>query len=101
MLYNFESGSDSAGPSGNLIDIAGTLYGTAAGDPADYFYQVGGSVFSITPDGVFHVLHTFSFRNNKEGGNPAAGLTELNGTLYGTTQYGGKYDKGIVFQRRL
>lgn len=98
VLYNFQNGADSADPSGTLIDVAGTLYGTASGDPADYFYGVGGSVFSITPSGTFHVLHTFSTHNHKEGANPAAGLTDLNGTLYGTTQYGGLYDKGTVFQ---
>lgn len=101
VLYNFQNGADSAFPSGNLIDVAGTLYGTAAGDPADTFYQVGGSVFSITRSGTFRALHTFSIRGNKDGANPAAGLTELNGTLYGTTQYGGKYDKGTVFQLQL
>ncbi|MGB8907383.1 MAG: choice-of-anchor tandem repeat GloVer-containing protein [Candidatus Cybelea sp.] len=98
VLYNFQGGADSAFPRGNLIDVAGTLYGTAAGDPADTFYQVGGSVFSITPAGMFRVLHTFSFRSNKDGANPVAGLTELNGTLYGTTHDGGKYDRGIVFR---
>jgi uncharacterized repeat protein (TIGR03803 family) len=93
VLYNFQNGADSSGPSGNLIDVAGTLYGTAVGDTFDV---VGGSVFSITPTGVFHVLHTFS--GNKDGANPAAGLTELNGTLYGTTRGGGKYHKGAVFR---
>ncbi|MFY9664848.1 MAG: choice-of-anchor tandem repeat GloVer-containing protein, partial [Candidatus Cybelea sp.] len=96
VLYNFQNGADSSGPSGNLIDVAGTLYGTAVGDT---FYVVGGSVFSITPAGVFHVLHTFS--GSKDGANPTGGLTELNGTLYGTTQGGGKYYKGTVFRLQL
>jgi uncharacterized repeat protein (TIGR03803 family) len=97
VLYNFQNDADSANPNG-LIDVAETLYGTAYGDPADGAYQVGGSVFSMTPPGTFRVLHAFSSRNNKDGSNPAARLTELNGTLYGTTQYGGKYDQGTVFQ---
>jgi uncharacterized repeat protein (TIGR03803 family) len=98
VLYDFENGADSANPSGRLIDVAGTLYGTAFGDPADYFYFVGGSVFSITPTGTFHVLHTFSIRNSEGGANPTSGLTELNGTLYGTTHDGGKYNRGTVFR---
>jgi uncharacterized repeat protein (TIGR03803 family) len=101
VLYNFQNGADSAFPSGNLIDVAGTLYGTAEGDPRDTFYQVGGSVYSITPAGTFRVLHTFNYGNNKDGANPAAGVTELNGALYGTTPYGGKYHRGTVFRLQL
>ena len=98
VLYRFQGAADSSGPSGNLINVAGTLYGTAAGDGRDTFYEVGGSVFSITPTGTFRVLHTFGIRSHKDGANPAAGLTELNGMLYGMTQYGGSHNRGTVFQ---
>lgn len=29
--------------------------------------------------------------------NPNAGLIDVNGTLYGTTTYGGTYNNGTVF----
>jgi hypothetical protein len=42
-----------------------------------------GTVFSIAPT----VLH--SFNGGNDGANPEAGLRNVKGTLYGTTEYGG------------
>ena len=46
-----------------------------------------GTVFEITPSGTESVLH--SFVGGAAGSNPNARLTNVNGTLYGTTYYGG------------
>ena len=55
-----------------------------------------GTVFSITTGGTEKVLH--SFGKGTDGSNPYAGLIDVNGTLYGTTVYGGAYDYyGTVF----
>jgi uncharacterized repeat protein (TIGR03803 family) len=43
------------------------------------------------------VLYSFKGWYYKDGGQPYAGLIELNGILYGTTAFGGGYDKGTVF----
>src|ERR1700757_3520254 len=46
----------------------------------------------------FSVVHTFSFGTN-DGYGPFPGLTEdSSGNLYGTTQYGGRFDFGTVFE---
>jgi hypothetical protein len=64
-----------------------------------HHYRTGcGTVFSITPGGKESVVHTF---NDGTGGAdgiiPTAGLTELGGTLYGTTSAGGTYGERTIF----
>jgi uncharacterized repeat protein (TIGR03803 family) len=49
----------------------------------------------MTASGKEKVLH--SFGNGKDGTEPETALVEVNGTLYGTTSYGGAYGAGIVF----
>ena len=50
----------------------------------------------MTPSGTEHVVH--DFKGKPDGSTPYAGLIEVNGTLYGTTQYGGSSDRGTVFK---
>ena len=40
----------------------------------------------------------YSFKGNPDGQNPYAGMVALNGTLYGTTYNGGKYEFGVLFK---
>jgi uncharacterized repeat protein (TIGR03803 family) len=42
----------------------------------------------------------FSFQGAPDEALPAAGLTDVNGTLYGTTTAGGNYNDGTVFRLR-
>jgi uncharacterized repeat protein (TIGR03803 family) len=42
------------------------------------------------------VLHTFS-DNGSDGYYPASNLISVNGTLYGTTAYGGTHGYGTVY----
>ena len=58
--------------------------------PAD-----GQSALSITPNAGFSVIYTF--KGLPDASNPAAGLIASNGTLYGTTQIGGRGNAGAVF----
>lgn len=53
-----------------------------------------GTVYSISRKGVETVLHDFT---GPDGSEPAAPLLRLNGTLYGTTQFGGANNDGTVF----
>jgi uncharacterized repeat protein (TIGR03803 family) len=92
LLHSFGHGSDGAEPLGDLIAVGGTLYGTTAYG-GKYRY---GTVFASTLSGSEHVLHSFSVHGN-DGFSPFAGLTLRNGTLYGTTELGGKYGQGTVF----
>lgn len=55
-----------------------------------------GARFAVRPDaGAFKVL--YAFKGFPDAASPAAGMTALNGTLYGTTQIGGKGNAGTVF----
>jgi uncharacterized repeat protein (TIGR03803 family) len=96
LLHSFEgSPNDGADPFGALIDVGGTLYGTTYAGGA---YSFGfGTVFKITPSGGESVLYNFG-ANQYDGVWPYAGLTDLNGTLYGTTFGGGAHENGAVFK---
>ncbi len=89
VLYSFgKSGSqccDGQNPSGGLINVEGTLYGTTFAGGA---LRVG-TVFSLTTSGEETVLHSFGYTG--DGFGPINELIDLNGTLYGTTQCGGTY----------
>lgn len=93
VLHSFAGGSDGALPSGNLINVLGTHYGTTnqgGGTGCGNFVGLGpgcGTVFKVTPLGVESVLH--SFQGGSDGANPNAGLVNVGGTLYGTTFIGG------------
>jgi uncharacterized repeat protein (TIGR03803 family) len=84
-LHSFGNGSDGINPAAALIKVNGTLYGTTQQGGAN---KNCGTVFSITPNGTEHVLHNFGTSAN-DGCQPAANLTDVHGTLFGTTAYGG------------
>jgi uncharacterized repeat protein (TIGR03803 family) len=69
--------------------VNGTFYGTTEeGGPVGTNCPRGcGTVFSIIPGGTEKVL--YSFGNGTDGAFPTAGLIDVNGTLYGTTELGG------------
>jgi uncharacterized repeat protein (TIGR03803 family) len=55
-----------------------------------------GTVFKISKDGTYAILHRFTQR---EGKNPNGGLvSDPAGNLYGTAQLGGGHNIGSVFQ---
>ena len=90
-VYSFSGGSDGANPEAGLIDVGGTLYGTtfAGGSYSCAYYRTSGcgTVFSVTPSGTEQVLHGFGA--HRDGSNPRAGLIDVGGTFYGTTEFGG------------
>jgi uncharacterized repeat protein (TIGR03803 family) len=96
VLYSFGTGSDGSSPLADLINVNGVLYGTTT-DGGTYG---GGTVFSVTTSGSEKVLHSFTFRGT-DGTFPEQGLTNVNGTLCGTTAYGGTSDNGTVFAMDL
>jgi uncharacterized repeat protein (TIGR03803 family) len=88
-----------ATPKAGLIYLKGMLYGTTSQGGAvvcggDGYYC--GTVFAISTGGKFKVLYSFG-RKGPDGESPVAALLDLNGTLYGTTLLGGKYENGTVF----
>ena len=105
ILHRFTAGSDGFFPLGNLIFAHGKLYGTTfwggAGSGSDCSPDGCGIIYSITTNGtttsgVEQILHAFS--GPPDGERPRAGLTNDNGTLYGTTTLGGlACECGTVF----
>ncbi|MFY9720558.1 MAG: choice-of-anchor tandem repeat GloVer-containing protein, partial [Candidatus Cybelea sp.] len=91
VLYLFD-GKQGRMPYGNLIEFHNTLWGTTEQGGVDY-----GTVFSITTSGELTTIYSFKGSGKSDGENPFAGLVELNGTLYGTTEYGGPNNTGTVF----
>jgi uncharacterized repeat protein (TIGR03803 family) len=97
VLYSFAGGgTDGIGPYASLIQAGdGTLYGTTVYGGSNN----GGTIFQIAPDGgSYTVLHRF-MGGPTDGLYPYAGLVQdPNGTLYGTTFYGGASERGTIFQ---
>ena len=89
VLYRFNGHANGGEPLGRLLDVDGTLYGTASIGGNGY-----GTVYSISPKGGVNLLFSFSASN---GAEPGSGLTDVKGTLYGTTTRGGASMKGTVY----
>jgi uncharacterized repeat protein (TIGR03803 family) len=99
VLYSFQGGSDGSWPqAGVVVGSGGVLYGTTVtgGTGAcDDLTGVGcGTVYSLTPPaspgGSWTEAVIYSFQGGSDGANPADSVVSgPNGTLYGTTQYGG------------
>jgi uncharacterized repeat protein (TIGR03803 family) len=85
VLYTFGASGDGYYPDAGLTSANGTLYGTTDAGGASAF----GTVFSVTLSGRETVLHSFGVGSG-DGRHPDAALLNVNGTLYGTTKYGGE-----------
>ena len=95
-LHNFTgSGTDGSGPAAPLVlGPDGNFYGTTA---YGGIHQGGGTVFRITPQGVWTNLHSFT-NYTTDGSLPYAALVLGNdGNFYGTTYAGGAFGYGTVF----
>ncbi len=99
ILYSFQGGNDGALPSGVAVGTDGVLYGTTtyggSGACSDGGRTGCGTVFALTPPGTAGwawtetVIYSFS-GGTGDGALPRAGVTiGSDGTLYGTTEYGG------------
>ena len=96
VVYSFKKNDkDGRQPSAGLLSANGNLYGTTFAGGANS----GGTVFSVNATaGVETVLYSFCNQPScADGANPAAGLIDLSGTLYGTTSKGGASGGGTVF----
>lgn len=106
-LYAFKGTPDGASPYSGLVAVGNTFYGTTLNGSKNYCSQncsnncyLGcGTVFSVDSSGNEHVAYNFSgnFNNGRDGSWPFAGLTLMNGSLYGTTSSAGAYHHGTVY----
>ncbi|HTT82893.1 MAG TPA: choice-of-anchor tandem repeat GloVer-containing protein [Rhizomicrobium sp.] len=96
VLYSFCSQdycADGAYPHADLLNVKGTLYGTASSGGANYGECNNddiacGVMFSLNPQtSVETVIHSFG---PGDGWEPLDGVIAVNGTLYGTTEDGGR-----------
>ena len=103
-VFSFERGSGgkigaNVQPSGVVTSPDGWLYGTTAyGGITSAMATNGlGTVFKLGTNGAnYTVLRQFS---GPDGRNPSgAPLLAPDGTLYATTQFGGRLDQGTVFK---
>jgi uncharacterized repeat protein (TIGR03803 family) len=98
VLYAFANGADGSSPWGGLtLDAAGNLYGTTEYGGANGW----GTVFKLTQVGgswMESVLHSFNL-DGTDGTSPVSALAvDSSGRLYGTTEGGGAFHFGVVFE---
>lgn len=112
-LHTFQSGSDGSHPTASVIfGPDGALYGTTifgGGGPcrSGSGYLGCGTVFRLNPPSTF--CHTTScpwietvlyrFQDGNDASNPVSRVTfDKSGNLYGTTDSGGTYGHGTVYE---
>lgn len=99
VLHRFAAASDGASPLAPLTVGKSALYGTTYSGGVNCGKNPKGGasgcgiVFSVTPAGRERVLYRFG--NNPDGAHPKGSVTDVNGTLYGTTLSGGARCLGI------
>lgn len=91
LAFGFSNG---AFPQADLTLIGDTLYGTTGGGGNGYGYGLG-TVFSVPVSGGDSTV--LALLDSSTGAGPAAGLTLIGNTLYGTASYYGAYNDGTVF----
>lgn len=95
VVYRFKGPPDGDSPNGALISLNGMLQGTTQDGGARGINS--GTIFAVRTSGTETVL--YRFKSGKDGYKPLAGLTTLNGALYGTTEDGGAApDNGTIFE---
>jgi uncharacterized repeat protein (TIGR03803 family) len=94
ILHRFSGTPDGKSPIGALVmDGAGNVYGTA---PSGGNSTNSGIVFKVDPSGTESVIYSFS---ESDGAAPYCALIlDSKGDIFGTTQSGGAYGNGTVFE---
>jgi uncharacterized repeat protein (TIGR03803 family) len=88
-LFNFPAVFSSP----SMIQAAdGNFYGNTRGDGTNG----RGTIFKLTGDGVYTIIHDFTAAS--DGADPNGIIQASDGNFYGTTSYGGANNKGTVFR---
>ena len=98
LLYSFIGNGDGVGPTWSLArDAKGNFYGMAGQDLSG---TNRGTVFKITPAGVFTTLHAFDWSGAEGWPAPDAVIVGSDGLLYGTAFEGGSNGLGTFFRMK-
>ena len=103
VLHSFGcTANDGSSPAGGVtMDAAGNLYGTAeaAGDMTACGGSGCGIVFELVNSNAGYTEEVLYAFTGTDGSMPSAGLIfDGSGNLYGTTQAGGTYGDGTIFE---
>jgi len=93
--------ADGANPLAGLVQGSdGNFYGATESGGNGVTGEHQGVIFKVTPAGVLTVLHNFcSVTGCTDGETPLGGLVQAtDGNFYGTTEFGGKYGFGTIYQ---
>ncbi len=106
-LYAFHGGNDGASPTQESLIVYGdgTLLGTTSsggGTSSDCEEEACGTVFALQQEhsGSWKetILYRFAFSNGTSPAEPTGALVIRQGSIYGTTLYGGNFHGGVVYQ---
>jgi len=113
LLYEFKGQRDGGDPLSPLfLDNSGAIYGASqlaglSGKGCNQQYGCG-AIFQLLPPthkgGSWTVHVLYEFQGADDGGNPIDMIMDSTGTIYGTTQNGGVFNKncplgcGVIFQ---
>jgi uncharacterized repeat protein (TIGR03803 family) len=96
VLHTFKGPPDGATPAaGVIMDSEGNLYGTTNSGGEAYST---GTVFKLSASGKEQVLHRFRVNGRDGVGPQTAVVRDAQGNLYGTTEEGGLYGGGVVYE---
>ncbi|HEV2210229.1 MAG TPA: choice-of-anchor tandem repeat GloVer-containing protein [Verrucomicrobiae bacterium] len=97
---NLMNGGQHSGVTGSVLTINGVGAANAGGYTvviSNVYGSVTSRVATLTIGGGFNPIYSFTGADG-DGANPYAALVEVDGTLYGTTAYGGSSSNGTVFK---
>jgi uncharacterized repeat protein (TIGR03803 family) len=97
VLYTFAATcTDGATPNGIILASDGNFYGTTLSGGKDY----NGTIFKITPSGVYTQLYLFCSKAKcTDGSTPLYPPVEGNdGNFYGTANSGGSTGGGVIYK---
>ena len=100
-VYAFKGSPDGWEPTGGLVtDGSGSFYGATASGGTCIYENRCGTVFRLTPNGsTFTESMLYAFQAGTDGYQPAARVTlDARGDIFGTTDQGGAYNGGTVFE---
>jgi len=98
-LVNFE-GTNGASPQSGLVDLGGTVYGSTfyGGDLSLNSGMGYGTIFTLTGTGL-NTVNTLITFNGANGGDPTSDpILATDGNLYGTVEFGGTDQDGVVYE---